>query len=153
MAGNASRENGKLGGRQKGRKNDVTLEKEAAHKLFVDEVRRRILPLLDAQMNLARGVSYMYRIDEGPKGGRDYVMVKDPDEIGDILAQMHQQGIESGGFNDKYYYITTSAPDNKAIDSLLDRAIDKATQKTEVRGTLKISDVLDSLEHGQQTKQ
>src|ERR1051325_547376 len=109
MAGNASKENGKLGGRPPGRKNNATIEKEVAKKQFQQLVLQRIMPLFQAQMALAQGVSYLFRIEEGPKGGKEHVIVTDPDEIGDILAQMAQQETGAGQFNDKFFYISTKA--------------------------------------------
>lgn len=129
MAGKASIENGKLGGRPKNRKNNKTLEKEEARQLWRQMVFERLTPLFEAQMSLARGTSYLYRIEENAKGGREHVIVTDPDEIGDILSQM-DEGLP-GVYNDKYYYITTKPPENRAIDSLVDRAMDKPTQHTD----------------------
>src|ERR1051325_4100142 len=76
-------------GRKKGSKSPATLEREAALKPFREMVIARVKPLFEAQMTLARGVSYMYWIKENPKtGGKEHILVTDPDEIGDILAQM-----------------------------------------------------------------
>lgn len=132
MAGNASRQNGEKGGRPLGRKNDATIEKEAARKAYQQLILQRLRPLFESQMTLARGVSYMFRIEEKKNGAREHVVVTDPDEIGDILSQMDEGS--PGVFNDQYYYITTKAPENRAIDSMLDRALDKARQALELGG-------------------
>lgn len=119
-------------GRKKGSKDASTLEKEKQFEIFRQLTLQRVKPLFEAQMNLARGVTYMFRIEEGPKGAREHVLVTDPDEIGDILAQM--DGDASGTYNDQYYYLTTKLPDNRALDSLLDRAFGKPTQAVEITG-------------------
>ena len=130
MAGKASIENGKLGGRPKGRRSDATIEREVARKAYQQLVLERMRPLFESQMTLARGVSYLYRIEENAKGGKEHVLVTDPDEIGDVLSQM-DEGVP-GVFNDKYYYITTKTPENRAIDSMLDRVWGKSQQSIDL---------------------
>ncbi len=66
MVGETSRRNGKKGGRPKGRKNNATLEKEAALAAFQERVRKNIEPLFDAQMTLARGCSHLAFIQVQP---------------------------------------------------------------------------------------
>lgn len=114
------------GGRPPGKKNPATIERAAAREQYRQLVLQRLKPLFDHQWSLVRGISYMYRIEERKGGAREHVIVTDPDEIGDILSQMDDG--EPGVYNDQYYYITVRPPDNKSIDSMLDRAIDKPTQ-------------------------
>lgn len=57
-----ARENGKKGGRPPGRKNDKTLLLEAEHEAFQQLVLQNLRPLFDAQLNLAKGLSYVCRI-------------------------------------------------------------------------------------------
>jgi hypothetical protein len=50
-------------------------------------VIQRVKPLFEAQMTLARGTSFMFRIKENPKtGGKEHILITDPDEIGDSVA-------------------------------------------------------------------
>jgi hypothetical protein len=56
MAGHASVENGKLGGRPLGRRNEKTLEREAQLERFRQRVFEAFDPLINAQISLARGV-------------------------------------------------------------------------------------------------
>lgn len=118
-------------GRPTGLKNKKTLEREAARKVYEDLVRQNVKPLFDFQLSLARGVSYVYRIDrhgEGSKERVEHVLLESPQEIADaldVIANGDPNG-EDGG--NGFVYVTTKAPENRAIDSLLDRGIGKATQ-------------------------
>lgn len=115
------------GGRKAGGMNAKTKEL----KFFEEELRQRVLktmhPLLDAQFNLAKGCTYLYviRTEVGPKGGR----VKLPPELVTNAAEIEEFLAGSfEGSQDEYYYLTTEKPDNKAIDSLLDRTFGRAVQ-------------------------
>lgn len=110
-------------GRPKGSLDTRTLEKKEAEKLFTDRVMKNVDKLFNAQMSIAEGCSYLYRIDqigEGSKKREEHVLVTDPDEIKQYL---------DGETEGAYYYITTKTPENKAIDSMLDRVFGKAVTK------------------------
>jgi hypothetical protein len=125
-------------GRPKGSKSPATLEREAALKTFRDTVIEQVQPFFLAQAQLAKGLVYCFRIDIGPQGGRsDPVLVTDVDELHEAIAAIDAGGgrgdiYEDHGGEDgeaitrRYYFLTTKAPDNKALDSLLDRALGKA---------------------------
>jgi hypothetical protein len=86
MAGNASRQNGTKGGRPPGRKNDKTLLLEAEHEAFQQLVLQNLRPLFDVQLSLAKGVSHIYRVTLGPRGGRgDPELVTDPNELHEAI--------------------------------------------------------------------
>lgn len=117
-------------GRKKGKKLPQTVEREKARAQLQQLILKRLEPIFEHQYTLVKGVSYLYRIEEGPNGGKEHVIVDDADEIGDILAQMHDSDGElvDGVYNDKYYYITVKPPENKAIDSMFDRVFGKSPQ-------------------------
>jgi hypothetical protein len=120
MAGNASRQNGTKGGRPPGRKNDKTLLLEAEHEAFQQLVLQNLRPLFDAQLSVAKGVSHIYRIAIGPRGGRtDPELVTDPGEIHEAI-QFIAAGSGEGEASEeidgetthyRYYNITTKVPD------------------------------------------
>lgn len=91
--------------------------------------------LWTAQYQKAVGSMMVYRIDEEEVDGkikRVHTLVTDPAEIKEVLDE------GDGGactVNNNYYFITDVPPDNKAIDSLLDRAFGKASQFIEVQQT------------------
>lgn len=99
------------GGRPSGRKNDATLDREESRKAFELLVLERLRPLFEAQMTLARGVSYLYRIKK-TKNGEEHVLVTSQYEIGKVLEKIHVGG--AGTVDGEYFYITTRAPENRA---------------------------------------
>lgn len=136
-----ARENGKKGGRPPGRKNDKTLLLEAEHEAFQQLVLKNLRPLFDAQLSLAKGLSYVYRVSIGPRGGRsDPELVTNQDELHEAVQAIHAGGgygeiAEDEGGEDgeaisrRYYFLTTKAPDGRAIDSLIDRVFGKSVQR------------------------
>lgn len=132
-------------GRKKGKKTAKTLEREAILKAFRERAMKHADILFDAQLTLARGQTFLFKIEKelqiGPKGGKRYVssrpkLVTTQSEIEDYLAGT----IESGNEDDEndpqatYYYITGKEPNNQAIDALLDRTFGKAVNRTELTG-------------------
>lgn len=114
-------------GRPQGKANAATIERAAIKRALQDRVAQHVDRLFHAQMTLAEGVTYLYRIDQDSKGKNlPAVRVDDPGEI--------KAFIDGEVDGDSYYYITTDRPDNRAIDSLLDRAFGKADQKLEASG-------------------
>lgn len=104
--------------------------------------------LLDSQMTLARGQTFLYRVDKefvqtgkGPAGGfykkLKPVIVEDPEEIRNFIER---EGTGENPVEDEndsgsaYYYLTTKEPNNQAIDSMLDRAGGKAIATTQITG-------------------
>ena len=143
-----ARENGKKGGRPKGTKTKLTLEKEAVMKAWKQRVFAFADRLLDSQMTLATGQMFLYRIDKefiptgkGPSGGyyrkKKPVLVEDEWEVRAYIER-EAEGANPDDDDDggsAYYYITVKEPNNQAIDSMLDRAGGKATNSVEISGT------------------
>lgn len=109
-------------GRKKGSKNRATLEQQAVKKAFDQRVLRTVDRLFDSQMTIARGASYLYCIDTDEKGNKSKPRL--------VTAEWEIEQFLNGETHDpsQYYYITTERPDNKAIDSMLDRVFGKAKQ-------------------------
>lgn len=139
MAGTASVQNGRKGGRPKGRKNQATLEKEAILREYRQKVLQAADILFGSQLHLARGVTYLYKIEKelqiGPKGGKKYVKSKPKlvTEQWEIESYLMGNIVDGDVGNDQdpdatYYFLTTEKPDNRAIDSMLDRTFGRATQ-------------------------
>jgi hypothetical protein len=123
MAGDASRKNGEKGGRSAGSKNVATLEREAELERFKQRVFQATDVLVDAQLSLARGTCFLFKLDIGEDGTRGRpILVTDPEEIAAYLCD------DYNALETTYYYITTEKPDNPAIEALLNRAYGKATQ-------------------------
>lgn len=120
-------------GRTEGSKNKATIEKQIAETEFKNRILLNIQELLNAQLNIAKGASYLFRIDEekSSKGtvlSKKHRLVEDPTEIKEVLDEVEGTGV----VDDKYYYITTKAPDNKALDSLINRVFGTATYKQDI---------------------
>ena len=125
-------------GRKPGSKSPATLEREAALKAFREMVLGQVLPLFQSQLLLAKGLTYVYRVTIGERGGRsEPELVTNQDELHEAIQSISSGAgfgeiVEDVGGEDgealthRYYFITTKAPDNKAIDSMLDRALGKS---------------------------
>jgi len=105
-------------GRPKGKLNKVNEERQKAKERFITRVNKMVDQLFNAQATIAQGATYLYRIDKDDKGhDKPAVIVTDPDEI-----KKYIDGTLEG---DEFYYITTERPDNRALDSMLNRAFGK----------------------------
>jgi len=136
-------ENGKKGGRPVGSKTLATIQKDAVLKAFRAEVMGIAHVLFKNQLHLATGRSYLFKIEkrkvtEGTGKNKTVKYVnKAPKRVTaewEILDYLKGK-IESGDDEDArdptatYFYITAKDPDNKAIDSLLDRTFGKSVQQ------------------------
>jgi len=119
------------GGRPKGKKAQKTIEREEALKQFRERIVRVTGKLQNAQLSLAYGQQFLYVITthiEGKKRVKDKPkLVTDPDVIRRYLNGEYDDS------DDEFYYITTKEPDNKALDSLLDRTYGKAKENLNVK--------------------
>ena len=97
-----------------------------------DEIQARVArnatKLMNAQMNIAEGCTFLYVKRKNKKG--EFGQAELIEEQETIRAFV--DGELSGG--DDYYYISTQRPENNAINSLFDRAFGKPVQKTELTG-------------------
>lgn len=128
-------------GRKKGGKNSKTIETQVADEQFRQKVLKKLDPLFNAQYSLARGQTVLIRIDEyyetkvdddGKKRRmkqRRHVVVDDPDEIAAFFDELDGA---NGVVDENYYYLTAKPPDNKALDSLLNRALGKPKEHLDV---------------------
>lgn len=120
-------------GRRAGSKNKATIEEG----IVKHELRQRVLAnvegLISAQLTLAKGITHVFKVTIGERGGRgEPELVTDQDELHeaiDLITAGNAYGEiqEEDGALTRYYFLTTKAPDNKALDSLLDRVFGKAT--------------------------
>ena len=101
------------------------LPKTVERKRELAEIRKKIRKnadrLINAQMQLALGCSFLYKLVDKGTGKKEFVIVQDKEEILRYLNREFEN-------TDIYYYIGTDKPDNKAISNLLDRAYGKPTQ-------------------------
>ena len=130
---------GQLGGARPGagmKKGTITKpkqEKLAVMKGFRERVQKHADHLFNAQYDLAVGEKYLMvrrRIGSGDKVKYKTEVVTDVEVIKEYID--NPEILNKSG--DDYYYITTRAPSNQALDSLLDRGLGKPTEKIEIEG-------------------
>lgn len=133
----ANRRNAVKGGRKSGGKNAKTLERDAVQRAYEQKVMEIAdTTLLHSQLHLARGISYLWKIEKecikGPRGGTQYKklppkIVTDTWEMECYLLGLIGDIELDKGPGATYYYLTHTPPNSRAIDSMLDRALRKAT--------------------------
>jgi hypothetical protein len=117
------------GGRPRGSLNKATLEQRKVLDAFNQRVMAKADALFNAQLTLAVGSMKVFRIDEtegdGGKKKREHVHVTDSEEIKTLLDEHDgSPGVVDG----VYYYFQEVAPDNKAIEAMLNRALGRAAE-------------------------
>lgn len=118
-------------GRRLGSKDKATLEQQKILEAFNQRVMAKADALFNAQLTLAVGSMKVFRIDEtrdGNKVKREHVHVTDADEI---KALLDEHDGAPGVVDGVYYYFTDVSPDNRAIDSMLNRALGKPKETVE----------------------
>lgn len=112
------------GGRPPGAKSHTTIEREAIMAQVKTRIANQAQRIVDAQMSIALGQQFLYKIHTNSKGIREKAEL--------ITDEWKIRAYLNGEFdyNDEgdYYFITTKEPINSAIDSMLDRTFGKATQ-------------------------
>ena len=125
-------------GRPGGSKNPETIEKEKVLAQVRQRVARSADKLMDSQMNLAQGCQFLFVIETKVikvDGGKLIEkkekprIVTNPETIADYLAGDLDEE------EDEYYFMTTQKPDNKALDSLMDRTFGKSSQNVNLNLT------------------
>ena len=123
MPGDASRENGKKGGRPKGALSQSTIKRNQLAEIMREEiaalVRPQIEELVQAQMAHAKGVSFMrLRYPDGR-----FANATDEKQIDAAIAAGAQ-----------WFEIFTQAPNPQAFVALMDRTIGKPSEHVELSG-------------------
>jgi hypothetical protein len=122
-------------GKPKGKLNAKTLEKMAIQREFNQRVMTQADALFNAQLAIAVGSVQVFRVDEVEDGKgktkRVHTLVTDVNEIKSVLDE-HEGG--AGYVGEDYYFVSNVSPQNAAIESMLNRALGKPVDKTEVTG-------------------
>lgn len=126
-------------GRKKGGKNASSLAKDAALRAFRERVVNAADRLFNAQVSLATGTQMLFVVHTDSKGvRRKPEIVTDIHTITRFLDEnegedgvMDNQYAEDSKAED-YYFLTTTPPNNQALQSLLDRAFGKAVQNIDL---------------------
>jgi hypothetical protein len=126
MAGDASRKNGKKGGKPKGAKSKKTLDKEIVLERFRQRTYQVVDKLFNAQFALSSGMYKMLRPYMGSDGLPHTEVIRDEKAMEELVL--------NGVHGKDYLLVEGSAPDNKAISNMLDRAFGKPTESIEHSG-------------------
>lgn len=112
MAGRAetARANGRKGGRPKGRKSTGTLEKEAAREFVRQRVTAELGPLLDSQIQHAKGLKYLVTRDK---------------KTGKFVRVTEAMARRKLGTNEETIEVWEKDPSSHAFQELMNRALDK----------------------------
>ena len=129
-------------GRKPGSMNKATRESKIAKKRFIERANLHADELFDAQLALAKGMNVLMVVrttGQGKNRKRWTERVTDPWLIqkyldNELAQEDGSDDYESMDDENHYYYMTTVPPDNKAIDSILNRSFGKAPEKIEVEG-------------------
>lgn len=114
-------------GRPLGSENEQTRKKRIVEEEIKQRVLRSANKLINAQMSLAQGVQMLYVIEKTKRGANKKPrLITDQTIIEKFLAG------ELDNEPDEYYFITTERPDNRALDSLLDRIFGKAVSNLDI---------------------
>ncbi len=146
------RELGSKGGtNKKGTKNRATIDREQELERFKNMTAGRTKTIWSTQMVRAMGAIQVFRIDtetigEGKNAKRIRsrpVLVTDLEEIINALDFEYAHG-ENPSDDDRYYFVMSKEPSDKAIDSLLDRTFGKAKESMAVEhsGRIGLADLL-----------
>lgn len=114
-------------GRKKGQLNKGTLDKIKVKKKLDQRFLRATEKIANAQISLASGLSFLYKVHTDKKGIRSKPQL--------ITEQWEIEAYLNGdyeGDESDYYYITTKEPNNQAIDSIFNRVHGKPTESVDV---------------------
>lgn len=148
----ARRKNGQKGGLVKGGRVSIAVLQKTLIKEHIDQrVLRATDALLDSQISLAKGLSFLYRIDKKwiatGKGDAGYwrnekpVLVESRVEIEEYLEGLKDEGDATDDQDEgaAYYFITTKEPNNEAIKDMLNRVHGKPRETVDVNQNVKFS--------------
>ena len=124
-------------GRPKGGENQATKDKRVVKEEMKQRIMRSKDSLLNSQMNLAKGCQFLFVIETTrfkDKDGKWKEERKKPRIVENQNTIEKYLAGELDNEKDEYYFMTTQKPDNKAIDSMFDRAFDKARQNVGLDG-------------------
>jgi hypothetical protein len=116
-------------GRKAGSVNKATAEMRKTKEAFISRVNKNAHKLFNSQLDLAIGEKYLMvvrTIGKGSKQRRETSIVTDPE----LIMQYLDETLENT--DEEYYFMTTKAADNKALDSLLNRSFGKPTESIDL---------------------
>ncbi len=125
-------------GRKKGGHNKKTLEKMAVQNEFKQRIMQHVDSLFNAHLALALGSIQVFRKDriKGQNGHyRDtHTLVTESDEIKKVLDEHNGK---SGKVGETFYFVTEVGPNERAIDTMINRVFGRPEISADVEDTMK----------------
>lgn len=109
----------KTGGKPKGYKAPITIEKEEQRRIAAQLIAKRLEPIIEAQCDNAIGIKHFLKRD--PKTGK-FERLTDPAQI---AAAMNEEGAEEGSS----YWIYSKDPNPQSGKEMLDRLLDRSKEQ------------------------
>lgn len=135
-------------GLPKGYKFQHTVEREIARKHLQARILAELDPLIDAQLDLGKGVMVMFAREKNSEGARigKLYRVTSPEEMLDLLNSDGTNGVD-------YYYLSAKDPDGKMLDSLMNRVFGRPKETIEVQAAdgATLMDIIQALEPERRT--
>ncbi len=139
-------------GRPKGSLAPATIERASMKKLIEQRVFAAHESLINAQLRIAVGQMFLYKIEKrwvpARKGEGGHYENKEPklvtvqQEIFDYLANLAEHDGDLSDDKDPsatYYFITTKEPNNEALKDLFNRVHGKPKETVDISGEVKFS--------------
>jgi len=126
-------------GRKPGGMNKKTKEQKVVEEEFRQRVLRSMDGLINSQMNLAQGCQFLFVIKtikyKDKETGSYKTERKKPEivENPNTIASYLEGDLDDD--DSEYYFMTTQKPDNRSLDSLIDRVFGKPAQSLDVKVT------------------
>jgi hypothetical protein len=123
MPGEASRQNGKKGGRPRGSKNVASLERDKVAAALKQRILQSADRLFNAQMSLAEGCAFLFK--RGAAGGKATLVTDEATLRRYVDGELDPE---------EFVYLHTERPNIVAIQDAFNRALGKPTETVEVSG-------------------
>ena len=118
-------------GRIKGKVSALTKLRTKKKQLMEKRIIKSIDALLNAQMTIAQGVQMLFKIEKAADAKGNIkrskpILVTDQKEIAEYLEGKFKKSTT------EFYFMTAEKPDNKALDSLINRAFGKPKESLDI---------------------
>jgi hypothetical protein len=133
--------------RKKGKLDAKTLEKLATIREVKERIAKNAQRLLDAQLTLAMGTSYLFCITYEGSGKNKKKVVEQVTDLFTIERYLNGE-LDGGGSDDEgYFYITAEKPNAIAINDMLNRAFGKPKEEIEIKSKKPLTELVVKIIH------
>jgi hypothetical protein len=130
------REAGKLGGRPRKSESEIEKARIASLNYLKERYIGATEKIANAQLGLAVGSQYLYKVITYKKGGRSRPeLVEDQATIESYLNGDFDSGRTTAKGDEEFYFLTAKDPDNRAIDSIQNRLHGRPKETIDLQNT------------------